>query len=434
VTAVRGSAQRAPRSAGIAAAITLTLASSVSRAAECPTNLPNVIYGSDGSAVTATMREVAAALAALPGDQKITVLWHDPGACNGFGHFVTGTIPGSTTRNVVYWDAAGVATTCQAPTATGLPVDFAHMGNTADFCPAYPNGIPTGVGDFLAPVQAIHLITDKDSSQRSISAEALFYIWGLGAHAAEVEPWTNPRHMVFQTATSFVHQVVAGTVFGDPHKVFYDHPSTPGRLGIVPNDETVSTIVTAGASNPESPLGYVSGSAADAGRAQVKTLAYQHYGQSCAYWPDSSESALDKRNVRQGLYPLWTPGHFFAPVNEAGAIVSRRPNADATERAAIAERVARLIGYFSGELAAPPDATPPILERIVRAGDIPLCAMQVTREGTVGAMSSYAPPDPCGCFFEAVVTGNPGVCTACEGDGDCSDTSPKCRHGYCEPY
>src|SRR5262249_18175721 len=105
---------------------------SLASAAECPTNLENVIYGSGGSAVTATMRQVAAALAGLPGDQKITVLWHDPGACIGFGHFVNGTIPGSTTRNVIYWDAAGVATTCQAPTSTGLPVDFAHMGNTAD--------------------------------------------------------------------------------------------------------------------------------------------------------------------------------------------------------------------------------------------------------------------------------------------------------------
>jgi len=425
--------RRTKRLGTLGAAVCALTAPSLASAAECPTNLPNIIYGSGGSAVTATMRQVAAALRSLP--EPITVLWHDPGACIGFGHFVGGTIPGSTTRNVVYWDAAGVATTCQAPTSTGLPVDFAHMGNTADFCAAYPNGTPAGIGDFQGPVQTVNIITDKDSSQKSISAEALYYILGLGATAADVSPWTNPRHMILRTTSSFVHQFVAASVFDSPLKVFYDHPSITGRVGVeVPgNPESVTQIVTAGASNPESPLGYVSGSAADAGRASVKTLAYQHFGQTCAYWPDSSESSLDKINVRQGLYHFWTPGHFFAPVNGSGQIISNRPGADANERAAIAERVQRLIGYFSGELASPAGVNPPIGQRIIAAGDIPLCAMQVTREGTAGAVSSYAPEEPCGCYFEAIATGNTAVCEACATSDDCTG-SQECRFGYCEAY
>jgi hypothetical protein len=419
---------------GSVGAGTLALAvPSLAVAAECPTDLPNIIYGSGGSAVTATMRQVAAALRALP--DPITVLWHDPGACIGFGHFASGTIPGTTTRNVVYWDAAGTATTCQAPVAAGLPVDFAHMGNTADFCAAYPDGTPAGIGDFIGPVQTVNIITDKDSSQRSISAEALYYILGLGAAAAEVAPWTNPRAMILRTTSSFVHQFVAASIFDTPLKVFYDHPSISGRTGTeVPgNPESITRIVEAGASNPESPIGYVSGSAADAGRAQVKTLAYQHYGQTCAYWPDSSESALDKINVRQGLYHFWTPGHFFAPVDSQGAIISNRPGADANGRAAIAERVERLIGYFSGELASPAGISPSIGERIIRAGDIPVCAMQVTREGTAGAVSSFAPEAPCGCYFEAIATGNTSVCAACSDSNDCTG-SQVCRSGYCEAY
>jgi hypothetical protein len=408
---------------------------SLARAAECPTDLPNIIYGSGGSAVTATMRQVAAALAGLPGDQRVTVLWHDPGACIGFGHFASGTIPGSTTRNVTYWDANGVATTCQAPTATGLPVDFAHMGNTADFCAAYPDGTPEGIGDFLGPVQTVNLITDKDSSQKSISAEALYYIYGLGAADAGVAPWTTPQHVILRTTSSFVHQFIAASIFDSPLKVFYDHPSITGRLGVevTTQDASIAAIVSAGASSPESPIGYVSGSAADVSRTQVKTLSYQHVGQSCAYWPDSSESALDKINVRQGLYHLWTPGHFFAPVNAQGQVTSNRPGADANERTAIAERVDRLISYFSGKLASPAGVSPPIPERIIRAGDIPLCAMQVTREGTVGAVSSYAPEVPCGCYFEAIATGNTSVCSPCETSDGCSG-SEECRFGYCEAY
>jgi hypothetical protein len=60
--------------------------------------------------------------------------------------------------------------------------------------------------------------------------------------------------------------------------------------------------------------------------------------------------------------------------------------------------------------------------------------MQVTREGTVGAVSSYAPAEPCGCYFEAIATGHLDVCATCDTDGDCAAASPKCRHGYCEAY
>ncbi len=407
--------------------------SALALAAECPTNLPNVIYGSGGSAVTATMRQVAAALRALP--DPITVLWHDPGACIGFGHFVGGTIPGATTRNVTYWDAAGVATTCQAPAATGLPVDFAHMGNTADFCATYPDGVPAGVGDFLGPVQTVNIITDKDSSQKSISAEALYYIFGKGAAEANVAPWTNPRHVILRTTSSFVHQFIAASLFDDPLKVFYDHPSITGRLGVevTTQDASITAVVAAGSASPESPIAYASGSAADQARASVKTLAYEHFGQTCAYWPDSSESALDKINVRQGLYHFWTPGHFFAPVDSGGQITSNRSGADAAERAAIADRVKRLIDYFNGALETPAGITPPIRERVIRAGDIPLCAMQVQRDGTAGAVSSFAPDEPCGCYFEAIATGNSQPCAPCGDTGDCTG-SQVCRFNFCEAY
>ena len=122
-------------------------------------------------------------------------------------------------------------------------------------------------------------------------------------------------------------------------------------------------------------------------------------------------------------------------MNSAGDIVSNRPGADATERAAIAERVRQLIGYFSGELPSPAGVDPahPRTHHQRRA-TFRSCAMQVTRDGTVGAVSSYAPSEPCGCYFEAIATGSASVCATCDGDGDCNEDAPKCRHGYCEPY
>jgi len=415
----------------IAAAFATVVAASHAQADPCPTNLPNIIYGSGGSAVTATMRQVSVALRALP--DPITVLWHDPGACIGYEHFLAGSIPASTTRSLLFWDAANVQTTCQVPAGSTLPVDFSHMGNTADFCAGH-TGVAAGVGDFGAPVQTVNIITDKRSSQRAITAEALYYILGLGAAAADVEPWTNPRHMVLRTTSSFVHQFIAASVFDSPLRVFYDHPSITGRLGFSApgNPESVAKVLEFGNASPETPLGYVSGSAADLGREQVKTLAYQHFGQTCAYWPDSSEASFDKANVRQGLYHFWTPGHFFARVNNSGSIVSTR-GADAPENAAIADRVRRLIDYFNGRLEVPSSITPPIRERIIKAGDIPLCAMQVQREGTAGAVSSYAPEEPCGCYFEAVATGNTQACAPCTTSANCTG-SEECRLGYCEAY
>ena len=40
------------------------------------------------------------------------------------------------------------------------------------------------------------------------------------------------------------------------------------------------------------------------------------------------------------------------------------------------------------------------MELVIKAGDVPLCAMNVQREGVTGAISSYAPPVPCNGFFE----------------------------------
>ena len=409
-----------------------TLVAGSALGAACP-DLPNAIYGSGGSAVTSTLGRVAVALRSLP--EPITVFWHDPGACPGFKYVVESQggllATDSTGTSVKYWDANGTQQTCDA---VNVPLDFSHMGNTADYCTEFPNGTPANFGDFLAPVQTLNFITDKDSSQKSISAEALYYIFGLGAEAADIAPWTNPGHLVFRQRGSFVHQLGADAIFGELTKVYYDHPSVSGRLGVEvqTNGQSVSSVASAGNGNPESPLGYVSGNAADTATAQVKTLAFRYFGQECAYWPSSSEAAKDKINVRQGLYALWTPGHFYAPTNSSGAIISNRAGADATERAAIAERVQKFIGWFTGSLPAP-TVTPPILERIIAAGDIPLCAMQVTRDGTFGAVSSYAPDEPCGCYYEAIATGNSAVCDACSTDDDCTGTQ-KCRFNYCEAY
>ncbi|MGE0321881.1 MAG: hypothetical protein AB7S68_06250 [Polyangiaceae bacterium] len=365
-------------------------------------NLPNPIYGAGGSAITATLAKVATALAGAA--EPVTILFSDPGACNGFAQFADNRITGT----FKYWDASGQQLTCDAPLA-GQPADFAHMGNTADFCQG--GALPTDVRDFPGPVQTINVITDKDSSQTAVSAEALYFVFGFGTEA-QASPWTDDFSIFHRKTSSFVHLFIADVV-GVPATGFPGGETTVRNT----NQEIVQAVAQAGAVDPEKPLGVVSGSAADQGAALVKTLAYQHYDQSCGYLPDSSPTRLDKLNVRFGQYFLWTPGHFFSRVDSSGNPLN--------------PTVAALIGWFTGS-ENPPQGVD-VTRLVIESGDVPACAMRVTREGVTGAIRSFAPPQPCGCYFEQVATGST-TCTGCTSDGECGGDTPSCRFGYCEAY
>ncbi|HTQ05531.1 MAG TPA: hypothetical protein VMI54_16830 [Polyangiaceae bacterium] len=404
-------------------------------AADCNTlGKPNPIYGAGGSAETATIAKVATYFASLT-DHPITIFWTDPGACAGYQQYLNNSITNSAVK---YWDASGNQLTCNA---TAQPADFAHMGNEHSFCVdsaalTVPSAWPAGYGTVLAPVQTLNIIADKDSSQKSISFEALYYLLGFGAGAdgKSISPWTNPAYVVTRSPTSFATQFLVHSIFGNVTQPIFDDPGKNGqgtsdagyngRLGYRAADQqtVADQVAHFGDTDPEAPIGYVSGSAADANRSEVKTLAYQHQGQTCGFWPDSTDSTFDKINVRTGKYHFWTPGHFFAHVDADGTghDIDHLVNAD----------VETFIRAFVGsdDLDA--------LNAVIDAGDVPLCSMQVTREGLDGAISSYASPDPtCGCYFESRVAGV-AQCDTCEEghNEDCTDPNAVCRRGYCEAY
>ena len=66
----------------------------------------------------------------------------------------------------------------------------------------------------------------------------------------------------------------------------------------------------------------------------------------------------------------------------------------------------------------------------------PSCAMQVQRTSELGALSPYAAPFQCGCYFEASPAVNgvtPPGCTPCTTAADCVNPArPACNLGYCE--
>ena len=69
----------------------------------------------------------------------------------------------------------------------------------------------------------------------------------------------------------------------------------------------------------EATIGILGNDYYDAGmnRASVKSLAFRAFKQHFAYWPDSTATSFDRRNVREGRYPIWGYVHMLASV--AGA-------------------------------------------------------------------------------------------------------------------
>jgi hypothetical protein len=392
--------------AGIAA---LTLAGGAS--ADVPNcadlNLPHPIYGVGGSAVVADIQQVATALAKL--SSPITLLYSSQSACTGFGQFVNNKV----TAVFSYWDNTGATLSCNPDSITGQVPDFAHMGNPATSCNSVT--VPADVKDFPAPVQTVNVVVPSGFTTSgfpfSISAEALYEIYGFGADG-KVAPWSTPAHL-YQRGSSAFTQLLLGAVINLPPAKFQ---GTTGKL----NSDIINDLVAAAATSTSDPIGFVSGSAADTST-DVKTLAFQAKGQTCGYWPDSGPGAKDKINVRTGQYALWSPGHFFAHAGGDG----KPTNAD----------VANLIGWYEGTVPGPD--TVDVVGLTIDAGDIPQCAMQVTRDGLAGAISSAkAPGGACSHFFEKRATGATTGKACPGGDNDCKANGNEltCHHGYCEAY
>ena len=395
----------------------ITALSSTALAAPCPTDLPNTIYGSGGSAITATLGAVATVLAGLPLAERVTIFYWDPGACTGYQSFVdkdkgTATLP----VYFKYWDAAGTLTQCEAKGAEEL--SFAHMGNSPALCPA-KQPLPAGFGRFTGPIQTINIITHARSQYDSISAEAFYNVFGFGPGAAghAVAPWTVPQAAFARPSSSFVHQFLAAA-FKVPPTAF----KVPAANVLSTNQLSIQSVFQWGESTDvDQPLAYVSGSAADQGAdaSQVKTLAVQYFDQTCGYLPDSSRTRKDKLNVRKGQYALFTPGNFYTKTAAGGAIVSPAVN--------------KLIRWFDGTLPAP--AGLDIVKVIIQSGDIPLCAMQANRpDGDLNPIVSYAPANPCNGYFEFTATGSTAL-KSCTGSNTCNTTAgEQCRFGFCELY
>jgi ABC-type phosphate transport system substrate-binding protein len=383
-------------------ALGLVLGVKTASAAPCA-GLPNPIYGLGGSA----QQPLVGALATeLSKQNPATTIVYDSskGACSGINGLY-GPTPTKMTGTAAYWSADGTQGTCDLPIA-GESADFGTLGNSATLCPNIPS-LPAEIGDFRGPVTAVNVFVPKASSQQSISAEGLYFVYGFGA-TGQAAPWTDESVIIRRNQNSFV-QIFIGLAAGIPVTKFKG-------IDAGTNQNSVNLVVATPAL-AEKAIGFASSQTVDDNRDVVRSLAYQHTGQSCGYWPDSTADAFDKQNVRSGQYYLWSRLHFLAKVDGTGKVAD--------------PETAKVIGYFTESL--PPPGAIDYTKLVIDNGAIPDCAMRAQREGDLGALASYAPTEPCGCYFDYVATGAT-TCAACSTGSPCAGAGEQCRHGYCEAY
>jgi hypothetical protein len=361
-------------------------------------SLPSPVYIIGSSGLTSVASELGALASTVP----ITVVYTVAHSCDGAKAIIvneTAFDTGAVTAN--YWDAAGTTHSCALDTAS----EYADIGLGNIFagqCLSLPQGTP-GISDFLGPVTPGAIVAPSGSTQTSISAEALYYTVGLGT--GTVAPWTSIAFLFVNPASGV--QLDFGLDIGVPATRW---------IGSVVSTATINVTKVTTSPEPEETLGTMSTDLAESASTSsaVKELAFQDVGQSCGYYPNSTATSADKRNVRNGQYPIWGFTHMFTKVNAQGVPV----NPDA----------ATVIGYFTGTLPTP---TGNFLKYVINDHLVPVCAMNVTRSSEMGRLTPFSPSPSCGCYFDSITVGS-SSCESCSTSADCPDTAPHCNIGYCE--
>jgi hypothetical protein len=312
--------------------------------------------------------------------------------------------PGPKAKYAAYFNADGTSTSCSLG-PSGLPVDVGESDIFSTTCAGF--GAPGGaVAEYLGPIQAMAFVVPGRSQQDAITADAARAVFGMGGRVA---PWTDPSLFFVRNASTGTQQMIGHAI---------DVPAT-GFWGVDRGtasavDALLRVITDPGTANQA--IGIISADYYDSDRSNLKALAFSAPGQTCAYLPDSTPYSKDKRNVRDGHYPIWGPVHFFAAVNN-GTPVS--PGAEA---------------FVS--IVSVPNIPKTLLDAFIGSSLVPACAMSVTRTSELGDLSTFAPPFECGCYFEASPAVNgaaPAGCARCNTSSDCTDPhKPACNLGFCE--
>jgi len=269
-------------------------------------------------------------------------------------------------------------------------------------------GSPNLVDD-IGPAQVFMFTVPRGSSQKTISAEAAYNVFAYDDGG--VEPWVDPDSLMRRGPGSGNQLTIAASL-----------NLAPGYWrGVIKQRSSEMKPALLALPDPNRALGITSADVADDpdSRNNLRTLGYQHFGQGCAFTPDSSAGSSDKRNVRDGHYELWAPFHFY----------TRGQNGRTQD-----PFVAEIVSFLTG--ARPlPNRNTDFITTLKQAGLVPLCAMHVTRSKEGARMVPFQPEPSCSCYYESSPPGGqvPDTCKTCESSAECPNSAPNCNFGYCEP-
>ena len=407
----------------LGAAALCSLAAREAFAIDCVT-LPNSVVLTGSTAFQTAALAMGKQMAGLA--TPITLIYENApgqGSLDGATRIMTNADLVSTAAK--YTDTTGAALTCDftTPMKADVGVSDAYWETFTSL-----GAKPATIKDVPGPVQAYHLIVPKgDASwggagQGVITAGMAADIFGCGANANGM--LGTPAH-AFVTGNSgiFIRGATSGTQAVVSKAIGLDlgafvGTTPPGTGSGSDNMRNSVSMGTAGVT-----IGFLAADNYDKNRGLavavggVDALAFQAPKQNKAYFADSTFTATDKRNVRDGHYGIWGPEHFFVVVDATGMIIDAKAAAFVT-----AVNSTDYLTALSGT-----------------GHVIPQCAMKVTKPTDGGLLSPVTPamqPDPCGCAFEAVATGvaAPASCTACTGTDNtpCTPLGKTCHHNFCE--
>jgi len=356
----------------------------------------------------------------------VFVVYTSVGSCTGVDAIVNGTLmrPGAAplAASATYWDSSfSTGKPCDLP-AAGVNADLGISDVFAPSCPGFElaNLEALKIRDAHGPIQTMTFAVPSNSKYHEISQQAAYLVFGFGKDGQVLDSsgqqaiWTDETTLLQRSASSGT-QVMLAAAIGVP----------PGRWKGKPNksSDDVASALQAGTATQtaaDATLGILGADYIDSRnlRAQIRMLAYQDSHQSCAVTPDSSDTAKDKRNVRDGHYPIWGPLHLLYKVNDKGD----------PQNAAIRQQLLDVVGYLSGAKALPNGVN--LIDVYAQSGLVPECAMRVARSADGGAVTPSRPENPCACLFEKKATGSTD-CTPCKVQGDCN-AGQTCSQGYCE--
>ncbi len=383
----------------------------------------NVVYAAGSSAAALFLGSIAQPLehATTP----LTVVYQSQGSCIGVSAIITPSTA-LMTGIAIYWDP----NTAVDPSSTmaQLPCQLDAGGKAADIglsdvfattCLNLPGGLDPSIKDFFGPVQTMNLVVPQNSSAQNISSEATYLVYGFGALLHVVAPWTQGGQLFQRNGSSGTQAMIAATV-GLARGSWYGksfNGSGPMRDALIAAGGQGQTVAS-------ETLGILSSDVVDPVRTNLRVLAFQDYDQRCAFFPDSSPTATDKANVRDGHYSNFGPLHMLTHVNNSGVPT----NADA----------ATVLNAVTG--VAPPTGVD-IIDLYAKHSIIPECAMRVSRNSDGGDIMPFKPAASCSCYYTERATGllPPPGCATCNTPSDCSAAAPNCNKfasettGYCEP-